>query len=136
MFQFPAFAHFGDGLLDRRVAPFGDPRVSAYVQLTVAYRSSSRPSSPPDAKASTMCPSFLVRRSRIHKSPASPEGFADDVSSRHGRRVDPQVHTADTQSRPRVAPVHATSTAVKTVKEDSKQTPFVLLTFYRLPNCQ
>jgi len=25
---------------------------------------------------------------------------------------------------------------VKTVKEDSKQTPFVLLTFYRLPNCQ
>ena len=65
MFQFSAFAHFGDGLLDRRVAPFGDPRVSAYVQLTVAYRSSSRPSSPPDAKASTMCPSFLVRRSRI-----------------------------------------------------------------------
>ena len=35
----------------RRVSPFGDPRIDAYVPLPVAYRSLSRPSSAPDAKA-------------------------------------------------------------------------------------
>ena len=40
-----------DGVLLRRVSPFGDPRIKAYVQLPVAYRSLSRPSSAPDAKA-------------------------------------------------------------------------------------
>ena len=35
----------------RRVSPFGHPRLNAYVQLPVAYRSLSRPSSAPDAKA-------------------------------------------------------------------------------------
>ena len=34
-----------------RVSPFGNLRVEAYVQLTAAYRSLSRPSSAPDAKA-------------------------------------------------------------------------------------
>ena len=34
-----------------RVSPFGNPRIEAYVQLPVAYRSLSRPSSAPDAKA-------------------------------------------------------------------------------------
>ena len=38
------------GLL-RRVAPFGDLRIEAYLQLPEAYRSLSRPSSAPDAKA-------------------------------------------------------------------------------------
>ena len=40
-----------DGVLLRRVSPFGDPRIDAYVPLPVAYRSLSRPSSAPDAKA-------------------------------------------------------------------------------------
>ena len=40
-----------DGVLLRRVSPFGNLRVKAYVQLTAAYRSLSRPSSAPDAKA-------------------------------------------------------------------------------------
>ena len=35
----------------QRVSPFGNLRVKAYVQLTAAYRSLSRPSSAPDAKA-------------------------------------------------------------------------------------
>ena len=35
------------------VAPFGNPRVKAYLPLTEAYRSLSRPSSPVDTKAST-----------------------------------------------------------------------------------
>ena len=40
-----------DGVLLRRVSPFGNLRVKAYVQLTAAYRSLSRPSSALDAKA-------------------------------------------------------------------------------------
>ena len=35
-----------------RVVPFGDPRVKGYLRLTAAFRSLSRPSSPPRAKAS------------------------------------------------------------------------------------
>ena len=34
-----------------RVAPFGDPRIKGYLLLPAAYRSLSRPSSAPDAKA-------------------------------------------------------------------------------------
>ena len=38
-----------------RVTPFGRPRVKAYLPLSVAYRSLSRPSSPVGTKASIMC---------------------------------------------------------------------------------
>jgi hypothetical protein len=38
------------------VSPFGDPRIEACLQLPEAYRSLPRPSSPTNAKASTMCP--------------------------------------------------------------------------------
>jgi hypothetical protein len=38
MFQFPAFA-LGDGWLDRRVAPFGDPRL---LRLRTAHRGLSQ----------------------------------------------------------------------------------------------
>ena len=41
------------------VAPFGDLRVLVYLQLTVAFRCSSRPSSAPSAKASTVHSFFL-----------------------------------------------------------------------------
>ena len=41
------------------VAPFGNPRFTGYLLLCAAYRSLSRPSSPPRAKASFMCPSLL-----------------------------------------------------------------------------
>ena len=37
------------------VSPFGYLRVEAYLQLTAAYRSLSRPTSAPDAKAFTLC---------------------------------------------------------------------------------
>ena len=58
MFQFPAFASSleDDGPSVRRVVPFGDPRVKGYLHLTAAFRSLSRPSSPPRAQASTVCP--------------------------------------------------------------------------------
>ena len=47
-----------------RVAPFGNLRIKAYLQLPVAYRSLSRPSSPSHAKASTIR-SFLLKNQRI-----------------------------------------------------------------------
>ena len=40
-----------DRVLLYRVSPFGNLRIIAYVQLPEAYRSLSRPSSAPDAKA-------------------------------------------------------------------------------------
>ena len=39
------------GVLLQRVSPFGNLRIKAHVQLPEAYRSLSRPSSAPDAKA-------------------------------------------------------------------------------------
>ena len=39
-----------------RVAPFGNPRIKTRLRLPGAYRSSLRPSSPSDAKASIACP--------------------------------------------------------------------------------
>ena len=40
-----------DRVLLRRVSPFGNSGINAYVQLPQTYRSLSRPSSAPDAKA-------------------------------------------------------------------------------------
>ena len=40
-----------DSVLHCRVSPFGDLRIKAYLRLPEAYRSLSRPSSAPDAKA-------------------------------------------------------------------------------------
>ena len=42
--------HAAGGLL-QRVSPFGNLRINAYLQLPEAFRSLSRPSSAPDAKA-------------------------------------------------------------------------------------
>ncbi len=50
---------YDDRLFAGRVAPFGIPRIYARSQLPVVFRSPLRPSSPPDAKASTICPSYL-----------------------------------------------------------------------------
>ena len=52
MFQFRAFpSPHADTVLPCRVSPFGNLRINAYVPLPGAYRSLSRPSSAPDAKA-------------------------------------------------------------------------------------
>ena len=50
----------------RRVVPFGNPRIKGYLHLPGAYRSLSRPSSPPRAKASAMRPSLLSLFIRPH----------------------------------------------------------------------
>ncbi len=62
MFQFPAFASRQS--LDNRpsagwVVPFGNLRINGHLHLPEAYRSLSRPSSPPRAKASAMRPYLL-----------------------------------------------------------------------------
>ena len=61
MFRFPAFAspRGDDGLLGRRVAPFGLPRVKGHLHLAGVFRGLSRPSSPPGARASTARPRSL-----------------------------------------------------------------------------
>ena len=56
MFHFPGLAPLRvTELAPRRVSPFGHPEIIASVQLPQAYRSLPRPSSPLDAKASTVC---------------------------------------------------------------------------------
>ena len=66
MFQFPElpaswlFIHQALTMhYHSRIPPFGNLRVNGYLLLTVAYRSLSRPSSAPSAKASALCPSQL-----------------------------------------------------------------------------
>ena len=52
MFQFAAFASGfkpDAGPSARRVVPFGNPRINGHLHLNAAYRSLSRPSSPPGA---------------------------------------------------------------------------------------
>ena len=51
----PMNSMHGDWVLPSRVAPFGNLRINTYLRLPVAYRSLSRPSSAPDAKASALC---------------------------------------------------------------------------------
>ena len=46
----------------RRVAPFGHPRITGHLRLPAAFRSLSRPSSPPEAQASPVRPCSLPRR--------------------------------------------------------------------------
>ena len=45
---------------EHRVVPFGNPRIKGHLHLPAAYRSLSRPSSPPRAKASAMRPCLLL----------------------------------------------------------------------------
>ena len=63
MFQFPRFAslqiHSDSSPSGCWVVPFGNPRINGHLHLPEAYRSLSRPSSPPRAKASTRRPNFL-----------------------------------------------------------------------------
>ena len=71
MFQFPAFASLN--LKDSRpsagwVVPFGNPRINGHLHLPAAYRSLSRPSSPPRAKASALRPFLLSSRLLLSSS--------------------------------------------------------------------
>ena len=71
MFQFPTFAYLYryDTASLCRVAPFRNLRINWYLLIPVAYRSLSRLSSPPRAKASAMRPYLLSYRSSPPQSP-------------------------------------------------------------------
>src|SRR5712692_6272831 len=55
----PTLARRVTDLAAGRVSPFGNPGITASLQLPQAYRSLARPSSPPCAKASTVRPYAL-----------------------------------------------------------------------------
>ena len=62
MFQFgrfPTYPYFVQDMLrthsDAQVSPFGYLRINAHLQLPAAFRSLSRPSSAPSAKAFSLC---------------------------------------------------------------------------------
>ena len=61
MFQFTAYASAvaDDESSTHRVVPFGNPGLKGHLHLNRAYRSLSRPSSPPRAKASPIRPLLL-----------------------------------------------------------------------------
>ena len=70
-----------DGSLSRRVSPFGDLRIEAYLRLPAAFRSWSRPSSANGALASTLCSSlldFLLLRPFFFLSPVTASGLTSD----------------------------------------------------------
>jgi hypothetical protein len=62
------------GVAAGRVSPFGHPGITAHVQLPQAYRSLSRPSSPLDAKASTVCLIAFDLKSHVVPDPAIGSG--------------------------------------------------------------
>ena len=53
------YSLYDDGALLRRVSPFRHPRIPGYVPLPAAFRSLSRLSSAPGAKASALRPFLL-----------------------------------------------------------------------------
>ena len=91
MFQFRAFApRMTAGWRDRsrRVAPFGHPRINGHLPLPAAFRSLSRPSSPPRAQASPVRPSPFRC------------AFAGNGSSCHFRFVSPLHPPARSHANP------------------------------------
>ena len=68
-FSSPRSLPFRDGRPSAcRVAPFGHPGINGCLRLRPAFRSLPRPSSPPGAKASTVCPSLASLRRRNSSS--------------------------------------------------------------------
>ena len=53
--RIPMYSVYVPRLFTVVVSQFGNLRIEAYLQLPAAYRSLSRPSSAPDAKAFTLC---------------------------------------------------------------------------------
>ena len=57
----PMCSAWGGGVFPRRVSPFRHLRIDGHLLLPAAFRSLSRLSSAPGAKASALCPSLLNR---------------------------------------------------------------------------
>ena len=69
----------------RRVAPFGHPRITVYLPLRAAFRSLSRPSSPPRAAGIPRAPlfSFLLAFAFPTRSPSRSQVFQNPCRSRN-----------------------------------------------------
>ena len=88
MFRFPAFARLPLKPCrdrSRRVSPFGHPRVGGHLPLTAAFRSLSRPSSPPRATGIPHAPfsAFLF--------PFFPILSSMDGTGLRGKRLSPNI---------------------------------------------
>ena len=59
------YSVYDDKLLTCRIAPFGNLRITMYLPFPAAYRSLSRPSSAPSAKAFALRPFSLDLFSRF-----------------------------------------------------------------------
>ena len=90
----------------RRVAPFGYPRINGHLPLPAAFRSLSRPSSPPRAQASPMRPSdsvvplpesgILLPNSGVHSAPRAFSAYLGSlVVSSSGRPAHPRRRPRD-----------------------------------------
>ena len=76
-----------DGVLLRRVSPFGNLRIYSYLRLPEAYRSLSRPSSAPDAKAFPLRSYQLDLPSRSRRTARKAFWFSSSISNYAGIRV-------------------------------------------------
>src|SRR5438128_12191067 len=95
----PALARRVIGLATDRVTPFGNPGITACLQLPQAYRSLPRPSSPPCAKASTVRPYALdlialgvIPQHHTHHTSVVKEQDCDDRAVECGRHPGPFDH--------------------------------------------
>ena len=82
MVQFPGLALLRSGMTRTGFPHSEIPASSLACQLDGAYRRLLRPSSPPDAKASTVCPSLLDPNSGLLR-PDDPEGPSGHHHPRH-----------------------------------------------------
>ena len=64
----------GVGTPSRRVAPFGHTRIISCLPIPARFRGLPRPSSPPEAKASSVRPSFLPFCESLITPPGLPDG--------------------------------------------------------------
>ena len=81
------------GVAAGRVSPFGHPGITAHVQLPQAYRSLSRPSSPLDAKASTVCLiAFDLKFELMRSTPRWDTAIGVDSSHRFVLANEPIIH--------------------------------------------
>ena len=106
----------GAAPLARRVSPFGHPRISGHLRLPAAFRSLSRPSSPPVAQASPVRPSPAPRlggrlppaapRLLPYSSLLLPRSPTTSTNARYGRGSGSPLPPLrfSTKSRPRPGP--------------------------------
>jgi len=83
------YSRYGDCPPDSRVSSFGDLRFNGYVLLGAAFRSLSRPSSAPSARASALCSCFfdLCRKFFAEEFPRVTALIRKDQVTRRQRSV-------------------------------------------------